>query len=311
MWLQKQLRTQLQFKPFFRRVTQISQARFIIMSTTATVKTPIPINTNFKLTETEKKITDLLNEYTKYYNDNIAAANPAELKPLTLRITGGWVRDKLLGKESHDIDIGIDHLSGLDFVTGLKDYVDAKAGVEAEDSKSIKGGENKEIGEQKSDKQPRAVSRSMYKIEKNPEKSKHLETCTTKIYNVDIDFVNLRSEKYTEDSRIPTIEKGTPEEDALRRDATLNAMFFNLSTMQVEDLTGKGLSDLQNGILRTPLEPINTFLDDPLRCLRLIRFAACYSFNVDPVTLQAMKQEQIREMLKHKISRERIDFQLW
>ncbi|GMG36402.1 unnamed protein product [Ambrosiozyma monospora] len=211
MWLQKQLRTQLLSKPFFRRVTQITQTRFIIMSTIATVKTPIPINTNFQLTETETKITDLLNEYTKYYNDNIAAANPVELKPLTLRITGGWVRDKLLGKVSHDIDIGIDHLSGLDFVTGLKEYVDAKARVETEDSKSSECGKNKENGEEdgsKSDKQPRAVSRSMYKIEKNPEKSKHLETCTTKIYNVDIDFVNLRSEKYTEDSRIPTIEKG-------------------------------------------------------------------------------------------------------
>lgn len=88
-----------------------------------------------------------------------------------------------------------------------------------------------------------------------------------------IDLVNLRSEKYTDDSRVPVIEIGSPEEDALRRDLTINALFYNINEQKVEDFTGKGLEDLQNGIIRTPLDPLQTFLDDPLRVLRTIRFA--------------------------------------
>ncbi|QPG75105.1 hypothetical protein FOA43_002446 [Brettanomyces nanus] len=227
------------------------------------------------LNENEKKITGILREYAGYYNDKIA--EPQEKPPIVLRITGGWVRDKLLGKESHDIDIGIDHLSGLDFVTGLQEYLDSPS--------SLSG---------------------IHKIKKNPEKSKHLETCTTRLLGNDIDFVNLRNEQYAEDSRIPSIKTGTPEEDAFRRDATLNSLFFNLSTMKVEDLTGKGLDDLRNGILRTPLDPIKTFIDDPLRCLRLIRFASNFGFIIDPEASKAMKLDSIRTSLDQKISRERI-----
>ena len=71
-----------------------------------------------------------------------------------------------------------------------------------------------------------------------------------------IDLVNLRCEEYSESSRIPTIKIGTPEQDAYRRDLTINAMFYNISESKVEDLTGKGLSDLADGIIRTPLEPL-------------------------------------------------------
>ncbi|KAF6010984.1 hypothetical protein HII12_002576 [Brettanomyces bruxellensis] len=85
---------------------------------TSTPKTLHPIVLNDK----EKQITTTLQDYTKYYNTNIA--NDKDIQPIELRITGGWVRDKLLGKESHDIDIGIDHISGLEFVTGLKEYLD-------------------------------------------------------------------------------------------------------------------------------------------------------------------------------------------
>ena len=85
-----------------------------------------------------------------------------------------------------------------------------------------------------------------------------METCTTKLFGVDIDFVNLRSEEYTHDSRVPSIEFGTPEQDAVRRD-TLNALFYNLNQGEIEDYTKRGLSDLQNGILKTPLAPIKTF----------------------------------------------------
>ncbi len=67
-------------------------------------------------------------------------------------------------------------------------------------------------------------------------------------------------------------------EDAQRRDLTVNSLFYNLNTGQVEDYTGMGMSDLKQGIVRTPLDPHQTFIDDPLRVLRCIRFAAGYNF---------------------------------
>lgn len=80
----------------------------------------------------------------------------------------------------------------------------------------------------------------------------------------DVDFTNLRSEVYA-DSRIPTIQLGTPEEDAHRRDLTINSLFFNINSRAVEDYTGHGLDDLRHGLIRTPLAARETFLDDPLR----------------------------------------------
>jgi tRNA nucleotidyltransferase (CCA-adding enzyme) len=104
-------------------------------------------------------------------------------------------------------------------------------------------------------------SSSVWVIPANPDQSKHLETATLKVHGLPIDFVHLRNEQYSHDSRIPAIEVGTPLEDAERRDFTINALFYNLHTRQIEDLTGKGLKDLENGIIRTPLEPHTTFLD--------------------------------------------------
>jgi tRNA nucleotidyltransferase (CCA-adding enzyme) len=78
------------------------------------------------------------------------------------------------------------------------------------------------------------------KIESNPDQSKHLETARTTLLGIDLDFVNLRSEEYAEDSRIPTeVKFGTPLEDALRRDLTINALFYNVHTRSVEDFTEK------------------------------------------------------------------------
>jgi tRNA nucleotidyltransferase/poly(A) polymerase len=102
------------------------------------------------------------------------------------------------------------------------------------------------------------------------------------------------------------MEFGTPEEDALRRDATVNAMFYNMNTQQVEDLTGKGYEDMQKKILRTPLEPYQTFMDDPLRVLRLIRFAARLDYTIEDEALKAMSNSDIKDALHRKISRERV-----
>lgn len=98
-------------------------------------------------------------------------------------------------------------------------------------------------------------------IAANPDQSKHLETATLRVQDFDLDLVHLRSETYSEASRIPQIETGTPQQDAERRDFTINSLFYNINERTVEDFTGRGLLDLRNGIMATPLEPRITFLD--------------------------------------------------
>jgi tRNA nucleotidyltransferase/poly(A) polymerase len=205
------------------------------------------------------------------------------------------VRDKVLGKESQDIDVSINSMTGYQFGLLMTDYLQlpgnlAKYGL-SDSSKPDQGKPG--IG-------------GLHKIEANPEKSKHLETVTTRILGLDIDIVNLRKETYSEDSRNPQMEFGTPEDDALRRDATVNALFYNLNTSSLEDFTGKGLADMERKILRTPLEPYQTFKDDPLRVLRLVRFASRLGFDIDPEVKIYMSDSSIQDALRLKISRERV-----
>jgi len=104
---------------------------------------------------------------------------------------------------------------------------------------------------------------------------------------------------------------GTPTEDAFRRDTTINALFYNVHTRSVEDFTGKvsclcagfilavmtqlkGLDDLKNGIIRTPLPPRETFLDDPLRVLRCIRFASRYGYQIEASARNVMQDPEIQ-----------------
>ena len=93
-------------------------------------------------------------------------------------------------------------------------------------------------------------------IKANSDKSKHLETATIRVGDVFIDLVNLRCETYSEDSRVPQVDIGTPEQDAFRRDLTINSMFYNINANTVEDFTGKGIQDLKDKVLRTPLDPL-------------------------------------------------------
>lgn len=150
------------------------------------------------------------------------------------------------------------------------------------------------------------VSKGFGVIKANPDKSKHLETATICIEDHWIDFVNLRKEEYAHDSRIPTMMFGTPLEDAERRDLTINSLFYNINEGKVEDFTKKGIEDLKNGYIRTPLDPLQTFMDDPLRILRVFRFAARYEFKIDPAISEAVHNQTVLEHLEHKVSRERI-----
>lgn len=151
-----------------------------------------------------------------------------------------------------------------------------------------------------------AILGALAKIDANPEKSKHLETATVKIFGLQIDLVNLRKETYVADSRNPTkLEFGTAEEDALRRDSTINALFYNIHTLEIEDFSGRGLQDLERETIKTPLPPMQTFKDDPLRVLRHIRFASRLGFAIDPCDLQAMRDPDIRAEFMRKVAMEK------
>ncbi|XP_009103224.1 CCA tRNA nucleotidyltransferase, mitochondrial [Brassica rapa] len=230
-------------------------------------KTSVELKEKIEITEKEREIFDRLLGTLRFCNLDTQ-----------LRVAGGWVRDKLLGRDSDDIDIAIDNMYGSEFLDKLKEYLASR-------------------GEQV---QGDTV------IERNPDQSKHLETAKMRIYNQWIDFVNLRSEEYTENSRIPTMKFGTPKEDAYRRDLTINSLFYNINTGSIEDLTERGIDDLKSGRIVTPLPAKATFLDDPLRVLRAIRFGARFGFTLDEELKQDASSEEVRVALGEKISRERI-----
>ncbi|XP_010477526.1 PREDICTED: putative CCA tRNA nucleotidyltransferase 2 [Camelina sativa] len=231
------------------------------------IPSSVELKENIELTEKERKIFDRLLSTLRYCNLDTQ-----------LRVAGGWVRDKLLGKESDDIDIAIDNMSGSEFLDKFKEYLSSR-------DEEVQGDTV---------------------IERNPDQSKHLETAKMRIYDQWIDFVNLRSEEYTENSRIPTMKFGTAKEDAYRRDLTINSLFYNLNSGLVEDLTERGIDDLKSGKIVTPLPAKATFLDDPLRVLRAIRFGARFGFTLDEELKEAASCEEVRVALGEKISRERI-----
>ena len=108
-------------------------------------------------------------------------------------------------------------------------------------------------------------------------------------------MVNLRKEVYDNNSRVPVIEIGTPEEDSFRRDLTLNALFYNLNEKKIEDFTKVGLTDLKERVARTPIDPLKTFLDDPLRVLRVIRFAQRYDLKIMKDVYESALKPEVRE----------------
>ena len=219
-----------------------------------------------KCTASEQAVFDTLLEVVEHFKLNV-----------TLRVAGGWVRDKLIGRESDDIDIALDTMLGKEFADKVNEYLTSQ------------GVETKGIGV----------------IQSNPEQSKHLETATMRVRDVWLDLVNLRSESYAEDSRIPEMEFGTAKDDAFRRDLTINALFYNINERKVEDFTESGVKDLERGVVRTPLPPRTTFLDDPLRILRAIRFAARFGFAVQDDIKHAASDVEVQDALRHKVSRER------
>lgn len=218
-----------------------------------------------------------------------------ELSPMEMRVVGGWVRDKAIGKESKDIDIALSHITGLDFVQKIKEY-DEKTGGRATG---------------------KIHSTSLLKVkDKNaiiPESAK-LEVAAIEIFGEPIEFVSLRTEIYNEESRTPIASPtNDPSEDARRRDFSINSLYYNIETGQVEDYVG-ALQDFDKNpstgflvpkILRTSGDSVKTFEEDPLRILRALRFFARFpGISLDPEMVLAFSNPQVQSKYK-KLAPER------
>lgn len=187
---------------------------------------------------------------------------------------GGCVRDELMGHPIKDIDLCIDLPNG---------------GVEFAEWMG-------EITNQHVITYP-TYGTAMFQLSGN-------ETGTEK---VQIECVQTRKEQYhDENSRNPETAFGTLQEDCYRRDLTINSLYKNISTGEILDLTGKGMDDIKNHIIRTPCNPDITFSDDPLRMCRVIRFSSRYGWDVEERTLQGIidNAERIQIITQERITDE-------
>ncbi|PRB04196.1 tRNA nucleotidyltransferase [Chryseobacterium sp. MYb7] len=190
----------------------------------------------------------------------------AERNNQSVYIVGGYVRDLLMNrKASTDIDF-VTEQSGIELAQNVAQDIDPKLKV------------------------------SVFKT---------YGTAMIKYKELELEFVGARKESYTENSRKPEVEGGSLEDDQKRRDFTINAMAISLNKDNFGELIDpfNGIEDLEKEILRTPLEPAQTYSDDPLRMMRAVRFASTLNFKIEENSLLAIQQEAERIKI---VSMERI-----
>ena len=190
-------------------------------------------------------------------------------------VVGGYVRDIFLERPSDDIDVVVVG-SGIDVASALKKRLGRKAHLSVF----------------------RNFGTAQVKVPMSGEGS-----------FLEIEFVGARRESYSHDSRKPVVEDGTLEDDQNRRDFTINAMAICLNGDRFGELVDpfNGLADLEDGIIATPLDPMVTFSDDPLRMMRCIRFATQLNFQIEDETFEAL--ERMADRIKI-VSGERIEVEL-
>ena len=167
---------------------------------------------------------------------------------------GGCIRDEILGREIKDVDIAVDIPGGgVGFARWLH-------------------------------RRRHTLGRPIYF-----EKYGTAKLVLKRFPHDEIETVQTRAEKYTKaTSRCPEVVAGTIEDDCYRRDFTVNTLYKNLATGEILDITGRGIPDIQEGILRTPMNPEITFDDDPVRILRCLRFAARFGWKIEPEVMTAL-----------------------
>jgi putative nucleotidyltransferase with HDIG domain len=193
----------------------------------------------------------------------------AQERKVAVYVIGGYVRDLLLNRKSKDIDFLIIG-NGIEFAEAVALKIGNKTAVNV---------------------------------------FKNFGTAMLNYKGWEIEFVGARKESYRNDSRKPIVEDGNLQDDQNRRDFTINTLAISLAKINYGKLIDPfdGMKDIEQKLIRTPLEPNVTYSDDPLRMMRAIRFAAQLNFKIDAASLQAITENKERIQI---VSKERITDEL-